>query len=437
MVLPVRLLPRKNLLNKAVFDFILFVQHIFPGFLTSSRRITITMSSHNIHHNDLEQALSTGARIIVRTSRTLPEISTMTDQKRSVVTSYLTAELKHNSYMTAIPIICFFISGLVDAVAFNTWGCFVGMQTGKSTPPPLNKAADEFFLGNTVFLALGIAQQPVASHNQQWTKSLTAIGFACLGCAFFNFIHRCPNLSEGPTSRKRWILVVSWVIQCIFILIAALFTHYGVVSNQPAIGGKYSSGSSEEERAEVTKNSDHYNYVDLVAIALLAFQSAAPVCLSRILCMPELPTIAVSSIYHSWTSGLFEMRKRWNASTTWKSFIVDRSDGGENKQLQRASAIVALFLGAVITGQCYKRNYGVTTSLFVAASVKGMIAFSWCFWPRKLSKEERFCRCDTLVCSNCGSTEPKTGRSGDTTPSLSTRGDTERVNETRRRTTMP
>jgi hypothetical protein len=54
-------------------------------------------------------------------------------------------------------------------------------------------------------------------------------------------------------------------------MVAALFTNYGVVSNQPAIGGKYSSGSSAKETVEVAKISDHYNYVDLVAIALLAF----------------------------------------------------------------------------------------------------------------------------------------------------------------------
>ena len=112
---------------------------------------------------------------------------------------------------------------------------------------------------------------------------------------------------------------------------AALFTYYGVVSNQPAIGGKYSSGSSAKEAVEIAKISDHYNYVDLVAIALLAFQGAAPVCLSRILGMNEFPTIAVSSIYHSWTSGVYETRKRWRKSTTWKSFFLDTSERRESK----------------------------------------------------------------------------------------------------------
>lgn len=245
--------------------------------------------------------------------------------------------------------------------------------------------------GNTVFVALGITRHPVAAHNQNWTKSLTAIGFACLGSAFFNFVHRYPLLNEGPSSRKRWVLVVSWMLQCIFTVVAGFFAHYGVVSNQPAIGGVFSSGASKEA-AEAARSHDHYNYVDLVAIALLAFQSAAPVCFSRILRMTEFPTIAISSIYHSWTGGLFETRRRWKESATWKSFMLDRSGSGENKQLQRTGAICALFLGAVITGQFYRRDYGVTTSLFVAAALKGVIVLLWCLWPGELGDEEHGAR---------------------------------------------
>src|SRR5271155_4781961 len=88
-------------------------------------------------------------------------------------------------------------------------------------------------IGNTIFAALGIAGQPAAADDQQWTKSLTAIGFACLCSAFFNFLHRHPNLGQDPRCLKRWALFASWAIQCIFIMVAALLTCYGVVSNQP------------------------------------------------------------------------------------------------------------------------------------------------------------------------------------------------------------
>jgi hypothetical protein len=202
-----------------------------------------------MHHDDIEQGLFPRTRITVRASPPSREVATITNGKSSVVTSYLEAELNRNAWMgamSAMPIVCFCISGLIDAVAFNTWGCVVGMQTGKSTTLYIDINHLQILLvGNTVFLALGITRHPVAAHNRNWTKSLTAIGFACLGCAFFNFVHRYPTLSEDPSSRKRWVLVVSWMLQCIFITIAALFTHYGVVSNQPAIGGVFSSGSSK------------------------------------------------------------------------------------------------------------------------------------------------------------------------------------------------
>jgi hypothetical protein len=171
-------------------------------------------------------------------------------------------------------------------------------------------------------------------------------------------------------------------------MIGGFLTHYGVVSNQPAIGGVFSSGPSNEA-AQLAPSRGHHNYVDLVAIALLAFQSAAPVCLSRILRMSEFPTFAVSSLYYSWTAALFETSKKWKESTTWTSFIIDKSATGDNKQLQRMGAISALFLGAFITGQCYRQEYGVTTSLFVAAALKGMIAIFWCIWPGERGSQER------------------------------------------------
>jgi hypothetical protein len=44
---------------------------------------------------------------------------------------YLFQELD-SSFMSLVLVICFFISGLVDSVAFNSWNCFVNMQSGKA-----------------------------------------------------------------------------------------------------------------------------------------------------------------------------------------------------------------------------------------------------------------------------------------------------------------
>lgn len=45
------------------------------------------------------------------------------------VSRYTSDELDM-AWMGGIIITCFFTSGLIDAVAFNSWNCFVGMQTG-------------------------------------------------------------------------------------------------------------------------------------------------------------------------------------------------------------------------------------------------------------------------------------------------------------------
>lgn len=97
------------------------------------------MSSSDTYHNDLEPGLSRGTTMTLHESLPTQEASRMTDQKANVVVSYLVAELDRDVWMgamSAVPIICFCISGLIDAVAFNTWGCFVGMQTGN--PATLN-----------------------------------------------------------------------------------------------------------------------------------------------------------------------------------------------------------------------------------------------------------------------------------------------------------
>lgn len=79
------------------------------------------------------------------------------------------------------------------------------------------------------FAALGITLHPVAGNKQDWTKSLIAIRFACLEFAFLSLFHPCPALTENPRSRKRWVLGVSRVLQCIFIMTGGFLTHYGIV----------------------------------------------------------------------------------------------------------------------------------------------------------------------------------------------------------------
>lgn len=57
----------------------------------------------------------------------LPSSSSLSDRASEYLGETITAE-----HMDLILLLCCFISGLSDSGSFNTWSCFVNMQTGKS-----------------------------------------------------------------------------------------------------------------------------------------------------------------------------------------------------------------------------------------------------------------------------------------------------------------
>ncbi|KEF60981.1 uncharacterized protein A1O9_02545 [Exophiala aquamarina CBS 119918] len=262
------------------------------------------------------------------------------------------------SYMSLIIIICFFISGLIDSVAFNSWNCFVQMQTG-----------------NTVFAALGLGGQPQASHDQQYYKSLTSIAAFCLGTLFFSALHRYPTgLSQQPTSRRRLIFLTSFLVQTIFITIAAVLVTESLVSNHPFETGTFSSGSVKNP-AKIP------NFLDLCPVAILAFQAAGQVTLSRLLAMLDLPTIVLSTLYHDFTADLYSLRVSWRQRTSLRNFFL----GPQRRQATRLASIVSLFAGGIIGGETYKSRAGMAGALWIAAFLKLAVTIAWLFWRTQKS----------------------------------------------------
>ncbi|KIW10619.1 hypothetical protein PV08_11583 [Exophiala spinifera] len=266
------------------------------------------------------------------------------------------------TYMSFVIIVCFFISGLVDSVAFNSWNCFVNMQTG-----------------NTVFAALGLGGQPKASHKQQYYKSLTAIGSFCLGTLFFSALHRFPTgLSEQPTSRRRFIFLVSFAIQTVLIAVPALLVTLDLVSNKPFVPGSFSSGSNDANDADTLTN-----FLDLCPVALLSFQAAGQTTLSRLLAVLDMPTIVLSALYFDFTGDLYSLRSSWTKSTSLWEFL----NVHQKRQGQRFLCIVALFVGGLTGGLMYKSQVGMAGALWSAAGLKMLIVVAWMIWPAK--KDER------------------------------------------------
>ncbi|OCT46915.1 hypothetical protein CLCR_02497 [Cladophialophora carrionii] len=260
-----------------------------------------------------------------------------------------------SSYMTVVLVTLFFISGLVDSVAFNSWNCFVNMQTG-----------------NTVFAALGIGGQPQASHKQQYYKSLTSIGAFCLGSLFFNALHRYPTgLHNPPLSLRRLNLIISFLVQtCLMVIATSLITTHEV-SNLPFAPGTFSSGSDKVSSSMV-------NFLDLCPIALISFQAAGQVTLSRLLGVIELPTIVLSALYHDFSADLYRIRDSWQkSSSVWEFLAVH-----EKRQEKRVACIMALFTGGIVGGEMYKSTAGMGGALWLASGLKFAIAVGWFFWRK-------------------------------------------------------
>ncbi|EXJ86660.1 hypothetical protein A1O3_03613 [Capronia epimyces CBS 606.96] len=285
-----------------------------------------------------------------------PNQLNMLSKLRGSVHNYLSQELD-GSYMSVVIILCFFISGLIDSVAFNSWNCFVDMQTG-----------------NTIFAALGLGGQPKASHSQQYYKSLTSIGAFCLGTLFFNILHRYPTgLSEQPSCRRRGLFIVSFGIQTVFITTATILVSVDLVSNQPFVPGSFSSGSKDSP-SSIT------NFLDLCPVSLLSFQAAGQVTLSRLLGVVELPTIVLSTLYHDFTSDLLAVRASWRKSSSGWEFFA----GQQRRQGRRLACILALFTGGIIGGEMYKSRAGMAGALWLAAGFKLVIVMAWCFWKGEI-----------------------------------------------------
>jgi len=231
---------------------------------------------------------------------------------------------------------CFLTTGMVDSVAFNTWNCFVGMQTG-----------------NTIFAGLGVSNLPSNVPRHTWVKSLVAILSFCLGALFFSRYHRY----LGPL--KRWVIMSSFFIQTSFMILTASLISGDVVA--------------KTESATTPGGREAFPWHELCPIALLAFQSAGQIVASRQLKYNALPTVVLTSLFCDlmsdpdlFTAGLLQ-------------------DPDRNR---RATGAVLLFGGAAISGALMKTGVGYAGALWIATGIKGAMVLAWLLWkPKRPSKQ--------------------------------------------------
>ncbi|KAF2672168.1 hypothetical protein BT63DRAFT_190111 [Microthyrium microscopicum] len=224
-------------------------------------------------------------------------------------------------------LVCYTVTGLLDSSSISIWQSFVSMQTG-----------------NTVYLGLGLANP---SGGTRWIKAATSVFCFCFGSFIFARYHR------AFSPRKRWVLVSSHIFQTFLIMVAALIVMY-----DPADGDFDKSG---ELRWQV-----------LVPIALVAFQAAGQAVTSRALKFNALTSVVLTSIY----CDLFSDMNLFAELTT----NVERN--------QRATAPVALLVGAIAGGLWAKSDFGMKAALWTAAGLKACIVLAWILWKGEKEEDE-------------------------------------------------
>jgi len=227
--------------------------------------------------------------------------------------------------------------------------------------------------GNTIFTSLGLAalikQNGQKEKSWGWVKSLTAICCFQLGALFFSRWHRI-----GPSPVRRWLLMSSFALQALLLAIAATLVTSGVVPVAPSpIKTLHDAASNEFSIAAPSYSETRVEWMVLIALGILAFQSAGQAVASRVLGYQGLPTGVLTSLYVAlWSDPL----------------LFTRSIGEDNDRNERVMAVVVLILGAVIGGLCTDGSVlSVDGALWIAVGIKVGIVGTWWLWaPEPLMK---------------------------------------------------
>ncbi|KAF2793591.1 hypothetical protein K505DRAFT_223419, partial [Melanomma pulvis-pyrius CBS 109.77] len=237
-----------------------------------------------------------------------------------------------------VPILaCSLVSGLVDSVAFNAGSVFVSMQTG-----------------NTIFLALGAAGLP-AGQPGIWLRALVSLCAFWLGCCFF-------SSTRHFHPKRKATLSISFLLQASLIFISAALAQTNIA---PAFGYTQLDPASKHDNAQ--KQADEGHWAVQLIIALLAFQSSGQIVLSRTLGFNEIPTNVVTSLY----CDLLSDQKLFAPLTA------------NVKRNRRVVAVVLLFGGGIGGGWLQHSNAGKASVLWIAGSLKMVIALAWLVWKGK------------------------------------------------------
>jgi hypothetical protein len=195
--------------------------------------------------------------------------------------------------------------------------------------------------GNTIFLALGASGQPI-THPYGWVKSLISIIFFLLGCFFFVSTRYIDPIRRGT-------LTGSFILQGLCIFVAAALVQAKVVPEPAGV---------------VAENGPDVNFIELLPLGFLAFQSGGQIVTSRLLGFNEVPTTVLTSVY-------------CDLASDPKLLAPLKQNVKRNR---RAAAVVAILIGGITGGWLSRSKAGMSSTLWIAGGIKFGIAFSWSMW---------------------------------------------------------
>lgn len=112
---------------------------------------------------------------------------------------------------------------------------------------------------------------------------------------------------------------------------------------------------------------DDVDFLELVPLAFLAFQSGGQIVTSRLLGFNEVPTTVLTSVYCDLSSD-------------------PKVLAGDNvKRNRRVFAVLGILIGGIAGGWISRSSATLSTSFWLAAAIKMGIAIGWSLWKPKPS----------------------------------------------------
>lgn len=198
--------------------------------------------------------------------------------------------------------------------------------------------------GNTIFLALGASGQPI-THPYGWVKSLISIFLFLCGCLFF-------AQTRWFNPKARGTLAISFFIQSACIIVAAALVQASVVPSPHGV---------------VAQSGGDVDFMELIPLAFLAFQSGGQIVTSRLLGFNEVPTTVLTSVYCDLASD---------------PNILARDNVKRNR---RICAVLGILIGGIAGGWISRSAATLAANFWLAAAIKLGIAVGWTIWKPKVA----------------------------------------------------